>query len=350
MTRKILIALMKISLVLLAAAPSYLAQDRQLGDRTPVGGRPQGDRQILTPEAAAKMRSDLITAYAESDALVKFLAGYDFLRQSQAMEDYESVCEQLAKERARVEQLSLDEVMLEAGYWPNSESLNRIIEVSRAVRTDAKFQEAIAKAERYYQANQSRSSSAARGSNSRAVIASPAFIAPICNFDDPSNYPSGTDLAISNGIGIALHVLYDVLPDEEGFLFGIPFLPKILLVIAAGVADEVTNALNAVATDARYCESLRLYIEDKLANEASYNALLMTDDFYLTFTFKTVKASFTKAISDGIPLNCGQTRLTEATAFFNSSDTFTGTGPQRVTAYQKLRAAFQNIGAKSCVQ
>ncbi len=351
MTRRILIALTAISFVLLTFTSPQSAQERQVGNRTSVGDRPQGNRQILDPETAEKMRSDLVTAYAESEALIKFFAGYEFLRQNQAMEGYEAACELMSKERARVEQLPINEVMLEAGYWPNSESINRIIEVSRTIRTDEKFKDVIKKAEGFSQAGlQSQASSAGKEANSRGVIAAPAYITPNCNFDDPSNFPSGTDLAIANAVGIALHVLYDVLPDEEGFLFGVPFLPKILLVIAAGITDQITNALAAVAADGRYCEAVRLYIEDKLANESGFTAILMTDDFYLTFTYKTVKASISKAVADGIEINCANARLAEANALF-SGDTFSGTtGANRVIAFKKLRAAFRNIGAAACVQ
>ncbi|MEK7833229.1 MAG: hypothetical protein AAB401_19220 [Acidobacteriota bacterium] len=351
MIKRILIALTVISFVLLAFTSPLCAQERQVGTRLPTGDRTQEGRRILDPAGAEKLRHDLVTAYVESEALVKFFAGYEFLRQNAAMEGYEAACELMSKERVRVEQLSINDVMLEADYWPNSESVNRIIELSRTIRADEKFKEVIKKAEGFSQASlQSLGSSAGKRANSRGVIAAPAYIAPNCNFDDPSNFPSGTDLAIANAVGIALHVLYDVLPDEEGFLFGVPFLPKILLVIAAGITDQITNALTAVAADGRYCESIRLYIEDKLANESGFTTLLITDDFYLSFTYKTVKASISKAVADGVPINCANARLAEAAALF-SGDTFSGTtGANRIVAFKKLRAAFRNIGADVCVQ
>lgn len=351
MTRRILIALIVISFALFALVPPHSAQERQVGNRAPTGERPQGNRQILDPVVAEKMRGELITAYAESDALIRFLAGYEFLRQNPVMQDYEKITEDLATERARVSQLSIDAVMMEASYWPDSESLNSVIELTRQVRNDPKLQESIRRAERYYQSGiQARSSSSAKGANSRGAIAAPAYIAPICNFDNPSDYPSGTDLAIPSSIAIGLHVVADVLPDLLGFLVSVPNFVKIILVIAAGVVDQVASALKAVASDAAYCEGVRQYIEDKLANETGITAILMTDDFYFSYTLKTVRSSLTKAISDGIPVNCGSTRLAEATVYFDGSDTFTGTGAQRVIAYKKLRAAFKNIGAPVCVQ
>ncbi len=349
MIRRTLVALITTSFVLLAVAPPYLAQERQVGNRTGANNRPQENRPILDPASAEKLRTDLVTAYNESNALIKFLAGFDFLRQSQAMQDYETVSGELAKESARIGQLSINDVMLEANTWPDSESINRVIELTRSIRIDAKFQEAIKKVGRFYQVSQASALSAKR-LNARGVISAPSYIAPICNFDDPSNYPSGTDLAISNGIALALHTLADVLPDLLGFLFGVPNFVKIALVLAAGVVDEVTNALKAVASDATYCEKIRLYIEDKLANEGGITAILMTDDFYFSYTIKTVRSSLTKAMSGGVPVNCGSARLAEASNYFDGSDNFTGTGPDRVIAYKKLRAAFLNIGAAVCIQ
>lgn len=351
MTRRILIALTAMSFVLLTFTSPQSAQERQVGNRLPTGDRTQEGRRIIDSAGAERMRGELITAYAESEALIKFFAGYEFLRQNAAMEGYEAACELMSNERVRVEQLSIDEVMREALYWPNSESVNRIIELSRTIRTDEKFKDVITKAERFSLAGlQSLGSSAPKGANSRGVIAAPAFITPNCDFDDPSNFPSGTDLAIANAVGIALHVLYDVLPDEAGFLFGVPFLPKILLVIAAGITDQITNALAAVAADGRYCESVRLYVEDKLANESGFLGLLLTDDFYLSFTYKTVKASISKAVADGIQINCANARFAEADVLFSGNTFSGGTGANRVIAFKKLRAAFRNIGAAACVQ
>lgn len=351
MTRRILLSLIAISFVLIAFTSPQSAQERKVGSRTPTGERPQDNREFMDTESAEKLRRDLVSAFTESEALLRFLAQYEFLRQSKTMENYETVCAELSKERVRVEQLPVMDFMLEAKIWPDSESINRVIELARQTRTDEKLKESIQKAERFYQAGfQAKTSSAAKGTNSRGVIAAPAYIPPICDHNDPSNYPSGTDIAIANAVGLALHTLADVLPDLLGFLVSVPDFVKIALVIAAGVADEVRNALEAVAADAKYCEGIRLYIEDKLANESALTTILLTDDFYLTFTVKTVKASITKAVADGIPINCANDRLAEAQAFFNSSDTFNGAnGADRITAFRKLRVAFRNIGAPTCL-
>jgi len=350
MTRKILIALTIFSLVLLIVTPPQSAQERQVETRKPID-RPGENRQMMDMAGAEKLRNELVTAFSESEALLKYLASYDFLRQNQVMAGYETLVEDLEKESARIQQLTLPEVFVQAASWPDSESLNRVIELSRQVRNDEKFREVIRRAERFSQSGAQARPPAVTGLNARGVIAAPAYIPPVCNHDDPSNYPSATDLAIANGVASALHTLADVLPTLLGFLFSVPNFVQIAIVIAAGVADQVANALQAVASDAEYCEKIRLYIEDKLANESGFTAILMTDDYYLSFMLKSVRAAMTKATSQNIPTNCGQTRLTEGAAFFDGSDNFNASnGADRVTAYKKLRAAFQNIGAASCVQ
>lgn len=351
MTRKILLALIATSLALFVFISPHSAQERQVGTRKPNGERSQDNRQIMDMSSAEKLRRDLITAFSESEALVSYLASYEFLRQNKAMEDYETVLANLAKERGRVQELPAADLLSQAANWPDSESLSRVVELSQQIRNDAKLREAIKQAERYYQAGlRAKDTSSAKAVNSRNVTAAPAYIPPICSYDDPSDYPSGTDLAIPKGIALALHSIASALPDDIGFLFSIPNIIKIVIVIAAGVVDQVANALEAVAADAKYCEGIRLYVEDKLANESGLTAILYTDDFYLTFTVKTVKATLTKATSLGIPTNCAMTRLTEAQAYFNGSDVFTGaSGADRVVAFKKLREAFLNIGAPQCV-
>jgi len=351
MIKGTLTALAAISFLLLALAPPHSAQERQAGNRKPAGDRSSGTNQVVTVADAEKLRASLVTAYDETEALVKFLAGYDFLRQSIAMQDYQTACQKLEAERAQIGQISVDELIAQANRLPDLKAINQIIETSRSIRTDTKILQVFQKVERYSEAGVlPRGASAKKLPNSRDVKTAPAYIPPLCNMDDPSNYPSGADLAISNGIALALHAIADSLPGILGFFFTVPDPVRIAIVIAAYAVDEVTNALNAVASDAAYCEATRLYIEDNLVNDDGFTAILISNDFYLTFMLRTVRTALSKATNTGIPINCGNARLTEAAAYFDGADNFSGTGPQRVDAYSKLRTAYQNIGASACVQ
>jgi len=336
----------------LAFALPHSAQERQAGNGALTGDGARKSRQSAVIAEAEKLRGDLIAAYDESNALIKYLAGYDFIRQGVAMEDYETVCRKLETDRARIEKMSAIELLSEADNLPDSKWLHQVVEISRSVRTDARLKDVFRKADQYSKAGRlSQNSLSGKSPSSREVVAAPAYIAPICNFDNPSDYPSGADLAISNGVALGLHTTADALPGILGFFVSVPNFVQIALQIAAYAVDEVTNALAAVASDAAYCESIILYVEDNLVHDEGYIALLFTNDFYLSYMYRTVKSAMTKATNTTIPTNCGNDRLMEAAAYFDSSDNFTGsTGADRVIAYQKLRAAYQNIGAASCVQ
>lgn len=357
MTRRILIALAAISFALFAFAAPHAAQERQVGNRTSAGDRSQENRQVVDMAEAETLRRNLVAAYDEADALIRFLAGYEVIRKSDVMENYELACQKLESESARIGQMAPSELMTAVELLKqgdNSQKMStlvRLAEISRSIRNDEKVQKVLLKAERLSQSGLlSKAASSRRKSNSRELIPPTPGYPPSCNWDDPSTYPSGADLAISNGVAIALHALADALPGILGFFVTVPDPVKIALVIAAYAVDEVTNALAAVAADAGYCEQVRLVIEKSLANDNGFMVLLFTNDFYLNYTLQTVRSSLTKATNTGIPTNCGNTRLTEALTYFDSSDAYIGTGPERITAYSKLRAAYQNIGASACVQ
>ncbi len=358
MTRRILLALAATSFALLAFASPHTAQERQVGDRTPTGGRSQENRQVVDMAEAENLRRNLVAAYDETDALIRFLAGYEVIRKIDVMQGYELACQKLEAESARIGQMTTAELMTAVELMKQGDNLQktstiiRLAEISRSIRNDAKVQKVLLKAERLSQSGllSKAASSSRKKINSRSLIPPTPGFAPSCNWDDPSTYPSGADLAISNGVALALHVLADALPGILGFFVTVPNPIKIALIIAAYAVDEVTNALAAVAGDAAYCEQVRLVIEDNLTNDDGYMALLFTNDFYLGYVVQTVRSALTKATNTGIPTNCGNARLTEALMFFDSSDAFTGTGPERITAYSKLRAAYQNIGASACVQ
>lgn len=346
---------MAIGFALIVCPSPHSAKDRQPGDRTAIETSSQENRMILETGEAEKLRRDLVSAYQESEALIRFLAGFGFLRQSDPLKDYEAVCQNLAAERLRLEQLTDAELATQIEKWPYARTLDRFVKLSRSIRTDAAFLEAIHKAERHFKEQPVRNSSISIGAktvNARGVVAAPAYIPPACNFDDPSTYPSGVDLGIAKGVALALHTVVEAQPSEFMiFCVMIPNPFRIAFAIAAGIADQVLNALQAIAADAGYCESIRLFVEEELTgNSGAIPAILIDDDYYLTFTYNSVKATLAKSNGSGIPTNCGNTRFTEASAYFDGSGNFTGTGPQRVTAYRLLRAAYNNIGASACIQ
>lgn len=357
MTKKMLIALTAIIFVLLAASP-YSAQERQIGS----GDLSPGNMQVASQADVEKFRSDQISIYVETEALLDFLSGYDFIRQSDAMKNYDAIRQSLANKRQQLEQMSVYQLRAQGNTWPDKYALTRIIKLSRSVRADAKLQDTFQKIERFIQANPARraflsSASPASASlgnrprNIRGVIAAPSYIEPDCDYLDPSNYPSGVDLGIASGVAIALHFAADLAPGElEEACTLIPFPVHIAFAIAAGIADEVLNALQAIASNSTYCEALRLNVEDKLKDDRGLTTALVNVNFYLKFMFKSTQASLATAIATSTPTNCASARFAEAQVFFDGSGNFTGgTGANRLEAYKKLRATYQNLGASECV-
>lgn len=351
MTKRILSALAAITFVLLVFASPHSAQERQIGNSTLNGDRSQQQRQVMSLSEAEVLRNDLIAAYDESEALIRFLAGYSFIRQNSAMKDYELICLDISNERMQIEQMPITDFMAQANSLPYSKDLGRRVKISQTIRTDVKFQRVLEKLERYSQAGLlSRNSSSGKWTNSRDVIASPSYIAPSCDFNDPSNYPSGVDIGIAKGIALALHTLTEAQSSEFMiFCLIVPNPFRFITAVAAGIVDQVVNALEAQAKDGAYCEAIRLYVEEEMSN--NLNAILMNDNFYLTFTYNSVKAALAKATSTGVVTNCGNAQFTAAQAYFDLSGNFTGpSGAERVIAYKLLRTAYLNIGASACVQ
>lgn len=350
MTGKTFTKLVTIAIVMLAFVSPNFAQESQAGNGL------QGNRQAALMAEAENLRNDLISVYAETEALIEFLAGYDFIRQSDAMKNYDAIRQKLSQTRQLIERMPADQLfaMSQDNSWMDKQFINRVTRLSQEIRSDAKLQEMIRKAGQYPEFGRKKRNLSLENKYgySRGVIAAPAYIPPSCNYDDPSDYPSGVDLGIAHGISIALHLASDLAPSElEVACALVPNPIHIAFAIAAGITDQVLNALEAVAADAGYCEKIRFYIEDKIKDDRGITTILMNDDYYLTFMLKSVRAALSTASSAGVPINCGNARLTEATSYFDGSDNFnSANGANRVVAYRLLRAAYQNIGAASCVQ
>lgn len=343
MTRKILVTLATISVALFVFASPKSAQ--------------QEASQIVSPTGVEKVRADFLSVYTETIALLDFLGEYESIRQSETMKNYPLVRQQLVEMRDRVVRMTTEQVTMMARDqdWMDEQFINRVTRLSRQIRTDARFQSIIERVEKMEKAAIGRprpKASTNKFGNVRGVIAAPSYIPPNCNYDDPSDYPSGVDLGIASGVQIALKFAADLAPSE--YQTGCTMVPNpvhIVFAIAAGVADIVKIALDAIAADAGYCERIRLFVEDKLKDDRGLTTILMNDDFYLTFMLKSVRAALATATTEGVATNCGAARLTAASAFFDGSDNFNGaSGADRVSAYRLLRAAYQNIGAASCVQ
>lgn len=349
MNRKVVIALAAISLMLLSSALPHSAQERQVGNRAPVGERSQQPRQIVNIADAEKLRGKISVAYMEVEAVIRYLAEFEVARQSLGMSDYEETCADLVEERKRIDAMTVTEFMAQPRSLPDVKTADRVIEILRRIKNDEGLNQAMTKADRYFQEGKIRNSAVkTSAANSRGVIAAPALFPLTCKFSDPRDFPTGADLALANGLALAAHLAADLLPEIFVVLGeSIPNPIQIALLIAAFALDEIHNMLQGEQVDGAACEVMRIFIEEQLSADGDVFKLQM-QDFYMRFSYLTVVAAITKARAQGITERCEQAKLNAASQYFNGNGDFTGTGDQRIIALKLLAEAYQNIGASEC--
>lgn len=341
MTRKTLTALLAISSLLLVFAAPQQAQDRQISTRTPVGDRPQDQRQLVVVVEAEKLQKEMVTAYTELEAAIRTMVEFEVVRQGSALKEHAAICESLAAEKTRIAKLSAVEILANASTFPSSAALNRVTEVAHKLRTDPQFHEVLAKAERYYQAGRFPSAAAAKipRTNSRSLTAAPSFIDPTCDFTDPRDYPSGADIAVPKGLAIVAAAAAEIVPETITVAgFSAPFPLKAVLVGVAAGLEEIVNGFEGAQWDGQWCESIMQAIQDGMSSDEGYLAYLMNDP-YLDLVRRVVRAAIDLANGNGIPVQCADTRYNEGVA-----------ATSRLEKFKKYRAAYQNIGAANCIQ
>lgn len=295
------------------------------------------------------MRGDLMAGFNQLEALLKLFAEYPALRDSFSMVTYDQTIKDLSDERDRIQALSVDDLMRQNQLLPNPKPIRQLATVLEKAMSDSRFLAALEKANKAMLTSNGRAATArmagAKITYGPDVVAAPSFTKPGCNYDTPNDYASASDLGITNSIIIAESTAIDSLPDSFSVAgFSAPNLIRIGLVIARGVTEEIYNGLEISNGNGTYCESLRMFIEDKM-KDTGYVVILAvpySQGGYLDYVKDSVNAIYNEAIGRGFPVSCAQDRLNEANNFFASG--------QWLQAYKKYQAAYQNIGASSCVQ
>ncbi|MFN0112302.1 MAG: hypothetical protein ACKVZH_25860 [Blastocatellia bacterium] len=251
---------------------------------------------------AEKLRKDVVTAYTELEAAIRFLGEFEVIRQgSSGLKDADEVCESLSTERKRIAKLPVIELVAGFNSLPSAAALSRITQLSQKITTDPQFHEVMKKAERYYQEGRLHLSSAKQSrANSRSVKTAPSFIDPSCDFTDPRDYPSGTDIGIANGIALAAHLAVELVPEIlVAFGTSIPNPIYYALRLAAFALDEIVNGFQAAQWNGQWCENFMQFVQDKLSNDDGFVSLMVSDP-YLDLVRRIVRASLDQAASDGI--------------------------------------------------
>lgn len=333
---------MAISFLLVFAAPQS-AQERQVGNRTSTVERTQEQRQLVVVAEAEKQQKEVVTAYAELEAAVRFLGEFDVIRHGSGLKDPDAVADLLAEEQKRLAKLSSIEIVSEFNSLPSSAAVSRITKLAQKITADPQFYEVMKKADRYFHEGRfpAFGGAAAREprANIRSTPAAPAFIDPLCHFDNPRNYPSGADIAIPKGLAIVAAAAAEIVPETITVAgFSSPFPLKAVLVGVAAGLEEIVNGFEGAQWDGQWCESIMQAIQDGMSSDEGYLAYLMNDP-YLDLVRRVVRAAIDLANGNGVPVQCADARYNEGVA---------ATG--RLDKFKKFRAAYQNIGATTCIQ
>lgn len=352
MTRRIFISTMAMVILILSPFQQLSAQDaRQIEGRAPVS-KQSNQRLTAAQRTPEELRAQLNVLYDEVEATVRHVSDYAIGRDAfQKMgfdEGLSGVMSSLAISRKQLQGLSDNSLREVDKSIPNSTDLNNITVGLRKVRTDPDFLAALDRAEQWFNSENGRNTRIeAANTNSRSATSAPEFIKPVCHFDNLLNYPSAKDLSIAKAFAFAAEIVFLLIPAEvEIPIIGVeaPNPVRIAVAIAWGVLEAISLGLDQARSEGIYCQSLALNIQGALTNDAKFNmSVLLPRDAggFADFLKEMVTAAIQNATTNNIPLQCANFRLNEANNLYNQG--------KWADAYKKYRAAYQNIGASSCL-
>ncbi|MBS1790822.1 MAG: hypothetical protein JST85_24105 [Acidobacteria bacterium] len=298
------------------------------------------------------MRTDLISVYVEAEATFKYLSEYALARDSVKKAGYGEISDVITgitASRKQIEALPDNYVEVMFNSFRDARGLTRLANGLRKLREDADLQSALERSEKLFSSDGERLLRGETvGSNARSAPSAPAFIRPVCHFDDLNNYPSATDVGIAKGFAFLAEIVTLLIPttvDVPILGVKIPFVARAIAAIAWGALEAIAIGLENARDEGSYCSNLAITIQSALTTDGTFVASLMlprSAGGFVDFLQDYVTAAIQNATSKGIPVNCASTRLTEANNFYNANNW--------TEAYKKYRSAYQNINANTCIQ
>jgi len=349
MTRKLFLLIAAMAILVLSPMQQLSAQEgKQISGRAPLG-KQSNQRQAVAQRTPEQLRSELNVLYDELEATVKFVSGYAIGRDSFQKMGFDGgmpdVVSALTASRKQWEGMSDNSLVAVSNGIPNEADLNKITVSLQKMRVDPDFLAALNRVEKSFNSESGRSLREA--GNTRSAPSAPAFIKPVCHFDNLLNYPSAKDLSIAKAFAFIAEIVFLLVPSEvEIPIIGVeaPNPVRIALAIAWGILEAISLGLDQARSEGVYCQSLALNIQGALTNDAKFNMSVMLPrdaGGFADFLKEMVTAAIQNATTNNIPLQCASTRLAEANAFYDQG--------KWVDAYKKYRAAYQNIGASMCI-
>lgn len=348
MTKRNLILLATLVALILSPVQPLLAQDGRPTDnnRTPIN-RQSGQRTIVTERSAEQLRSEMISICDEAEATFKFMAGYSIAQdgiQKVGYENISGVLEQITDSRKQIEAFSDSYLQTMNNSFPDSGTLERLTLTLRKMRSDPGFQSSLEKAEKWFNSeNRTASSPQAAKSSIPSTPSSPAFLREVCDFGNLTNFPSPTDIGITQGVLLVVDVILLFLDIDLGN--NVPNPAYFVAVAAKAITGAILLGLEGARDAGLWCQDMAFNIQGALTTDGQFVVSFMlprSAGGYEDFIKDFVTAILQKAMEKSVPTNCGATRLAEANNYYDTGNW--------ANAYKKYRSAYANIAADTCVE
>ncbi len=357
MTKRFLITFVILFAAVLSPAKSLWAQERQSNDsRAGVNRQQDQQRTVIVKRNVQQLRTEINALCDEADSAFGFLATYSIAQDSIQKIGYEGLSEIVAKideARTRIAAFSDNDLLAVSDSFPDSEMTGRLVATLRKMRTDAAYQVALNRAEKWFNAQAKRAAVAKEAkANVRTAPSAPAFTRPDCNFKTLTDYPSAADIGITQGILLPIDIILASLDPDLGN--NAPNPAYYIAVAAKAITGAILLGLESARDAGLWCQDMAFNIQGAMTTDGQFIIYFMFPNLYSSgtvpfpvqgggfadFLKEFVHAIYEQARDNGIPTQCANNRLTEADAYYNQQDW--------PNAYKKYREAYANLGADVC--
>lgn len=358
MTKRFLILLALLFVAVLSPAKSLWAQEGRQSDSSRAGTNRQQDQQrtVVVKRNVQQLRAEINTLCDEADATFGFLTSYAIAQDSVQKAGYEGLSEiitRINEARTQIASYTDNQLLAVSDSFPDSELMGRLIATLRKIRTDAGYQLSLSRAEKWFNAESQRASAAkAAKANAKTAPSAPAFTRPDCNFKNLTDYPSAADIGITQGFLLPINIILASLDPDLGN--NAPNPAYYAAVAAKAITGAILLGLESARDAGLWCQDMAFNIQGAMTADGQFIIYFMFPNLYVSggnpfpnfgggyadFLKDFVHAIYEQARDNGVPVQCANTRLTEADAYYNQQDW--------PNAYKKYRDAYANIGADVC--
>ncbi len=333
--------LAKIFIVLLSCTTLIRAQERDKsaneGELLP---RISGQQQ-WHPE---QVRAELLSLSDEADATFTFVRDFSVVRQIFANSGRDGLEEAILnnrESRARIAGMSATEMAAYSVAFPEGGSLRRLKSIIRRMRNNPSYLRALNRAEGWFNDSNTAVAAIDRSRESEGRLSSKErveFTKDSCDWKSLTDFPSAADVAIANGVLIAIQAVLQGL-DETAGTTSAPN-PAYYIALAAKTIDgAVLTALEIKRENGTWCQDMAFNIQGGLVADSGFllHTVFTEGNGYAERVKSLVTALYEQAKAKGLDVPCVAATLAKADQFYASRDW--------LEAYKKYREAYQFISA-----